>query len=71
MHFLDLKDVTCLLRSEVERAGSQAAWAKKTGIHRTVINTVLNGRQPPTKKIIRALKLRTVFVPKRKSSHSK
>jgi hypothetical protein len=31
MSFLDLKDVIRLLRSEVERAGGQAAWAKKTG----------------------------------------
>jgi DNA-binding phage protein len=65
MRFLELKDVIRLLRSEVERAGGQTVWAKKTGINRPVINTVLNGHQPPTKKIIRALKLRTVFVPKR------
>jgi DNA-binding phage protein len=62
MRFLDLKDVIRLLRSEVERAGGQTAWSKKTGINRVTINRVLNGRYQPTKKIIEALKLRTVFV---------
>jgi DNA-binding phage protein len=67
MRFLELKDVIFLLRSEVERAGGQTAWAKKTGVDRVTINRALNDKQPPTKKIIRALKLRMVFVPKRKS----
>ena len=71
MKFLDLKDVLHLLRSEVERAGGQVAWAKKTSIDRVTINRVLNDRQSPTKKIIRALKLRTVFVPEPKLPHSK
>jgi DNA-binding phage protein len=68
MKFLELKDVIRLLRSEVKRAGGQTAWAKKTGTDRTIINRVLNDQQPPTKKIIRALKLRMVFVSERKSS---
>ena len=71
MRFLDLKDVIRLLRSEVKRAGGQTAWAKKTGTDRIIINRALHDRQQPNKKIIRALKLRTVFVPKLKSSHSK
>ena len=71
MSFLELKDVIRLLRSEVERAGGQAAWAKKTGANRTLINRVLHDRQPPSKKIIRALKLRMVFVSEPKSPHSK
>jgi DNA-binding phage protein len=71
MSFLELKDVICLLRSEVERAGSQMAWAKKTGINRATINMVLNDRKLPTKKIIRALKLRMVFVSEPKSPDSK
>ena len=62
MRVFELEDVILLLRSEVERAGSQMAWAKKTGINRTTINMVLNDRKLPTKKIIRALKLRMVFV---------
>ena len=71
MRFLELNDVIRLLRLEVERAGGQKAWAKKTGTSRTVINKALNARQLPSKKIIRALKLRAVFVPKPKSRHSK
>jgi DNA-binding phage protein len=66
MSFLELKDVIHLLRSEVERAGGQTAWAKKTGIDRVTINRVLSNQRPLTKKIIRALKLRTVFVSEQK-----
>jgi DNA-binding phage protein len=62
MRILESKDVIDLLRSEVRRAGGQAAWASKTGNNRIVVNKVLNGKTPPTKKIIKALKLRTVFV---------
>jgi DNA-binding phage protein len=71
MRFLELKDVIRLLRFEVERAGGQTAWAKKTGLQRAIINRVLNNQEPPTKKIIRALKLRVVFVSKSKSPRSK
>ena len=62
MRFFDEKDVIRLLRSEVKRAGSQAAWAKKAGIQRTWINKILKGRTAPTKKVISALKLRRVVV---------
>jgi DNA-binding phage protein len=62
MHIFEIKDVVRLLRSEVKRAGGQAAWASKTGLNRIVVNKVLNGKTSPTKKIIKALKLRTVFV---------
>jgi DNA-binding phage protein len=71
MRVLELKDVIRLLRSEVERAGGQAGWAKKTGIQRTTINKALNDQGLLTKKIIRELKLRMVFVSKPKSPHSK
>src|SRR5580704_18633515 len=60
---LERDDVIRLLRLEVERAGGQAAWAKDTGTNRAVVNKILNGQMRPTKKIIRALKLRVVFVP--------
>ena len=62
MRILDAEDVVCLLRSEVERAGGQAAWASMTGLNRIIVNKVLNGKTLPTKKIIKALKLRIVFV---------
>jgi DNA-binding phage protein len=57
MRILDDKDIVRLLRSEVERAGGQSAWARREGIDRTLLNRILNGQRPPTKEIIRALKL--------------
>jgi hypothetical protein len=62
MHILDAEDVVRLLRSEVKRAGGQAAWASRAGLNRIVVNKVLNGKTSPTKKIIKALKLRTVYI---------
>ena len=62
MRIFELKDVIALLRSKVKRAGGQAAWSKKTGINRTELCMVLTGRRLPSKKIIRVLELRTVFV---------
>ena len=35
MKMFELKDVVSLLRDEVQRTGSQEAFAKRTGIHRT------------------------------------
>ncbi|HLH94924.1 MAG TPA: hypothetical protein VKW08_07385 [Xanthobacteraceae bacterium] len=62
MKVLEPQDVIALLRSEVHRAGGQAAWASKAGVSRIIVNKILNGHGLPTKKIIKALKLRTVFV---------
>jgi hypothetical protein len=58
---LDDTDVVRLLCSEVERAGSQSAWARRERIDRTLLNRVLNGQRPPTKAIIEALKLCNVY----------
>jgi DNA-binding phage protein len=71
MRVFEFEDVILLLRSEVEQAGNQRAWSKKTGVNRATLNKVLNGHQPLTKSIIRALKLRVVFVPEPKLPHSK
>jgi DNA-binding phage protein len=60
---LERNDVVRLLRRTVAQAGGQAAWAKETGTNRAVVNKILNGQMQPSKKIIRALKLRMVFVP--------
>ena len=62
MKILKDKEVIALLRSEVSRAGGQAAWAKKAGVSRIMVNKILNGHGPPSKKIIKALKLRTVYL---------
>jgi DNA-binding phage protein len=58
---VDTKAVVRLLRSEVERAGGQSAWAKREGIDRTMLNRVLRGRRPPTDEIVKALKLCNVY----------
>ena len=71
MRLLEPKDVIRVLRFEVERAGGPTAWAKKTGIDRTIISKVLNDRRPLPKEIIKALKLRMVFVSEPKLPHSK
>ena len=62
MHIFELEDIITLLRSKVKRAGGQVAWSKKTGINRSTLYRVLTGRRLPTKKMIKALKLRTLFV---------
>jgi DNA-binding phage protein len=71
MRVLEVEDVVHLLRSKVERAGGQSAWAKKAGVDRTVVNRILHGARRPTEKIISALNLRMVFVSEPKSPHSK
>jgi Rrf2 family protein len=54
--------VILLLRSEVEKAGSQLDWAQRKGINRTELNKVLNGQRPMRPSIRAALKLRTVYL---------
>ena len=62
MRILELKDVVSVLRAEVQRAGGVSAWSKKTGVNRTIVSKVLNDLRAPPKSMIKALKLRTVFV---------
>jgi DNA-binding phage protein len=62
MRILEMKDIIPLLRAEMQRAGGVSAWSKKTGVNRTVASKVLNNLKPPTKSVIKALKLRAVFV---------
>jgi DNA-binding phage protein len=71
MHILDSEDVVRLLRLEVERAGGQAAWASKVGLNRIIVNKVLNRKTSPTKKIIKALKLRIVYISEQDLPQSK
>jgi hypothetical protein len=61
MRMLEDEDVVCLLRSEVERAGGQSAWARREWIDRTLVNRVLCGQKLPTKEIVRALKLCNLY----------
>ena len=62
MKMFELEDVVSLLREEVQRAGSQEAFAKKTGIHRTALNKVLNGARLPPSSIVDVLGLAPIYV---------
>ena len=62
MKMLELKDVVSLLREEIKRAGSQEVFAKKTGVHRTALNKVINGARLPSALIIDVLGLAPVYV---------
>ena len=64
---LKRKDVVRLLRQQVADAGRQSRWSRKTGVNRSVINRVIQGRQPPTKVLLRVLQLETVYVPTKKA----
>jgi len=61
---LDLETVIRLLRSEIERAGSQRAFARKAGVNWSVVSRALSGQRQPSQKILRALKLDTVYLSK-------
>jgi DNA-binding phage protein len=63
---LDLDDVIKLLRSTVEKAGGQSAFARQTGMDRAYLNAVLRGRETPVpgaSRIVEALNLRIVYEP--------
>jgi DNA-binding phage protein len=62
-HRLDLNDVLRLLRRDVERAGGQAEWARRTGVDRTHLNQVMRGRKLPAGRIVRALGLKKLLLP--------
>jgi hypothetical protein len=57
-----VKEIVRLLRAEVERAGGQSAWARRERINRTQLNQVLSGRRDVSLNILKALKIRTIYV---------
>ena len=59
---LNLNDVIRLLRSEVKRAGSQRAFARKAGVNVSVVSKTLRGVVLPSEKILSALKLRVAYL---------
>ena len=58
---LGLAEVVRILRDEVGRAGSQAEWARRTGVSRPNLNSTITGKRPPTRDVLRALSLKKVF----------
>ena len=63
--YLEREDVISRLRAAIERAGGQAAWARKAGLERSHLNRTLRGVKPIGKKVLRALALRIVYAPER------
>src|SRR6516165_10123392 len=61
---LKLNDVLRLLRSEVERAGSQRAFARKAGVNVSVVSKTLRRMVLPSQKILSALNLRVAYLSK-------
>jgi DNA-binding phage protein len=62
MHkILTRKDVLQLLRREVAKAGGQSAWARKTGVNRSILNKALQERKPAQKSVLKALGLEIVY----------
>jgi hypothetical protein len=63
---LDADDVILLLRSDIEHAGGIVAWSKKERYPSKYRKQGPAQVRPPTKRIIKVLKLRAVWVQERK-----
>jgi DNA-binding phage protein len=55
-------DVVDLLKAAVKREGGQTAFAKRHGVNRTELNSILNGRRRISSSVAKALGLRRVYV---------
>jgi hypothetical protein len=62
LRLLDDDDVVHLLRAAVKREGSQAAFAKRYGLDRFTLNSVLNGKRRVNATVLKAFGLRKVYV---------
>jgi DNA-binding phage protein len=49
------REVLRILGQEIDKAGSQSEWARRTGINRTTLNQVISGRRKPGPDIFSAL----------------
>jgi len=59
---VDDDDVVHLLRAAVKREGSQAAFAKRFGVDRGTMNSILNGKRRVSATVLKAFGLRKVYV---------
>jgi len=59
---LDDDDVVHLLRAAVKREGSQAAFAKRYGLDRGTMNSILNGKRRVSATLLKAFGLRKVYL---------
>jgi len=60
----DEEDIIRLLRVEVEKDGSQAAFARRRNVERMYINGILRGKRPVTKTVANAIGLRRTYTAK-------
>jgi hypothetical protein len=58
------EDVVRLLRVEVEKDGSQAAFARRGNVERLYVNAILCGKRPVTKTVANAIGLRRTYTTK-------
>jgi hypothetical protein len=61
---LESRDVKKLLGTEIEMAGGQAAFSRKHRMSRVTLNKIMQGERPLTKRLIKSLKLRVVYLRK-------
>jgi transcriptional regulator with XRE-family HTH domain len=59
---LDDDDIVHWLRAAVKREGSQAAFARRHGVDRGTMNSILNGKRRVTATLLKAFGLRKVYV---------
>jgi hypothetical protein len=59
---LSYEEVVELLRAEIDRAGTESEWARRTGANRTSLNLALKGRVGLQKNLLDALGLKKVVV---------
>jgi hypothetical protein len=59
--FLGLEDITRMLQEKVKKTGTQAEWARKNDVNPADLSSTITGKRPPTKDVLRALKLKKVF----------
>ncbi len=60
MALLDIEDVCRILRCSIKAAGNQTAWAKQFGLERSNVSQTLNGKRPPSKRLLKILGLQRV-----------
>jgi hypothetical protein len=65
MRVLEELDVIALLRAEVQKVGSVAAWAKSASLDRSYVSCAIDGRRPISPKLLRGLGLREAVVDSR------
>jgi hypothetical protein len=58
------EDVVRLLRVEVKKDGSQAAFARRRNVERVYVNGVLSGKRPVTRTLANAIGLRRTYTAK-------